>query len=110
VQLETSMACCTLESMYHGSLPSLHQAPAHPHGIAWLLQEGTAARGPVNAAGELESGLAKACERCGEVHDLFYFPRRKTQLGGHWVHCFGCQHELRLIAKPPRQCVPLHQK
>ncbi len=78
--------------------------------IALLLQEGTAARGPVNAAGELESGLAKACERCGEVHDLFYFPRRKTQLGGHWVHCFGCQHELRLIAKPPRQCVPLHQK
>ena len=51
-----------------------------------------------------EQGPEKRCLRCGDRRTLFYFPLRKSQPDGHWVHCYACQHALRLEAKPPRRC------
>ncbi len=48
------------------------------------------------------------CPSCDLEFMLRYFPPLATQPDGHWVHCFGCRYELRLIVRPPRQCVVLH--
>jgi hypothetical protein len=53
--------------------------------------------------GQSKRESTKQCERCGDTRTLFYFPVRKSHPGG-WVHCFACQHEQLLEARPPRRC------
>jgi hypothetical protein len=48
-------------------------------------------------------GPTKRCQRCGDERTLFYFPVRPTRPDG-WVHCYACQHDLRIEAKPYRRC------
>jgi hypothetical protein len=54
--------------------------------------------------GAPDQGPTKRCLRCGDERTLFYFPVRTAQPNG-WVHCYACQRDLKLEAKPPRRRV-----
>jgi hypothetical protein len=58
--------------------------------------------------GDPDQGPTKRCLHCGDERTLFYFPVRKAQPNG-WVHCYACQRDLRLEAKPPRPCAHSQQ-